>query len=299
MKTLNPVPLSPFDTTATASGVGARVCEPQQLGQPEGAENNLERVENRPLRRLTEPRSTARTPRMKSGNDALTAHELTQLFVDAQAGLRKIIALGLFAWEIKEHELKHGEWGAWLAAHAPELARADSVSGKPKASSQLIGYMELTRSILEACGLKTIGSYLEAVAKFPNAGNLNRGQFLLLPDINVPAEARPLREKIFQLVDGKTQRQLFLEFKQSTADGSRPQRGRLKGSEGCPRHVRAEAANRDELERVTAKKLKAAEITAWLMEMSDDAGLGELRDTEELLRLDEAMETARGYIKHL
>jgi hypothetical protein len=41
------------------------------------------------------------------------------------------------------------------------------------------------------------------------------------------------------------------------------------------------------------------EITAWLTEMSDDAGLGELRDTEELVKLDAAMETARGYIKHL
>jgi hypothetical protein len=184
---------------------------------------------------------------MKSGNDALTAHELTELFAEAQKGLRKIIALGLFAWEIKEHELKHGEWGAWLVAHAPGLARADSASGKPKASSQLIGYMELTRSILAAIGLKTIGSYLETVAKFPNTGNLNRGQFLLLPDINVPVEARPLRDKIFQLVDGKTQRQLFLEFKQSDADGTRPQRGRLKGSEGCPRVVRVNAADGEKI----------------------------------------------------
>jgi hypothetical protein len=38
---------------------GARVCDPQQCGQPEGTWNELKRFECSPLLRLTEPRSGA------------------------------------------------------------------------------------------------------------------------------------------------------------------------------------------------------------------------------------------------
>ena len=74
-------------------------------------------------------------PKLKSGHDSVAARSLLKLYTDAQNGMRKIVALGLAAWEIKESQLKHGEWGPWLAANAPALARPDSVTGKPKASA--------------------------------------------------------------------------------------------------------------------------------------------------------------------
>jgi hypothetical protein len=213
--------------------------------------------------------------------------------------MRKIIALGLAAWEIKENQLKHGEWGPWLAAHAPGLCRPDSVTGKPKASHALSNYMELTKNVLENIGFTSIGKYLATVAKFPLQGGIcGGGGFLLLAEKKVKGEFKPLRDKICALVDGKTQRQLFLEFKQADEDSNKPKRGRLKGHGGATKEQRANAEERERQERITERKLRAEEIAEWLTEMSDDAGLGEISGTPELARLDKAMETARGYIKH-
>lgn len=251
-------------------------------------------------------------PKLSSGDDDVAAKQLTKLFTDAQNGMRRIVALGLFAWEIKETRLKHSEWGPWLAAHAPSLCQIDSVTKKPKASHALQNYMSLTKGVLEAIGFPTIEKYfdeiskfarganLETVAKFPKIGNLKSGGFLLLPDKKVPAEIKPLRDQICTLIDGKTQRQLFLEFKQAEEqpDGTtRKKHGRLKGSSGNTKEQRARAAELEAQERITEKKLKAREIAEWLLDVADDKGLGEILGTEELSLLDQAMEAARGYIK--
>ena len=41
---------------------------------------------------------------LKSGNDAAAAKQLNKLFTEAQNGMRRVVALGLFAWEIKESQ---------------------------------------------------------------------------------------------------------------------------------------------------------------------------------------------------
>ena len=150
---------------------------------------------------------------------------------------------------------------------------------------------------MESCGCPTIEKYLATIAKCANDAHLKPGQFLLIADKKVPESLAPMREKIFELVDGKTQRALFMEFKQSD-DGEKPKRGRLAGQGGATKEQRANAEELERQERITERTLMAQEIAEWLIEMSDDKGLGEIAGTPELAALDKAMETARGYIKH-
>jgi hypothetical protein len=235
---------------------------------------------------------------LKAGNDAATAKQLKKLFADAQTGLRRIVALGLFAWEIKETKLNHGQWGPWLADNCPELSTIDAATQKPVASRALRGHMELTKNVLEACGCDSIDKYLATVAKLANDANLKPGQFLLMPEKKVPENLSEMREKICALVDGKTQRSLFSEFKQLDEATGKPKLGRRKGEGGATKEQRASAEEKERQEQITERKLKAVEIAEWLLEMSDAAGLGEILGTPEIEQLDKAMETARGFIKH-
>jgi hypothetical protein len=249
---------------------------------------------------VVKPAKPLVVPKLKSGDDAAVAKELVSRYAEAQTGMRRIIALGLFAWEIKETQLKHGEWGPWLAANTPELSRNDAGTGRPKASAALTNYMSLTRGVLEKSGLPTINKYLATIAKFPRDGNLNHGQFLLIADKKVPDVIKPLRDKICALVDGKTQNQLFLEFKQADDDdeGARAKRGRLKGSSGLTKEQRERAAQRAEEQRIVELEEDTRETTGFLLENSDAKNFGAINE-KILLKLDAAMETARGYIKQL
>jgi len=244
------------------------------------------------------PVKLAPVANLSGGDDKAEAKKLNKLFTDAQNGLRKIIALGLLAWEIKESKLKHGEFGNWLATHCPKLATLDSVTGKPRASRALSGYMELTKSVLENVGCPTIEKYLETIAKCANDAHLGGGKFLLIADKKVPESLKAVHDKICELVDGKTQKALFSEFKQCDDDTGKPKIGRVKGQGGATKEQRANAAELEAQEIINERKLKAQEIAEWLLLMSDDQGLGEIAGTPELAQLDKAMETARGYIKH-
>jgi hypothetical protein len=152
--------------------------------------------------------STSTNPRLSTGDDSAAAQNLIRLYSESQTELRRVVACGLAAWEIKETRLQHGEWGYWLGAHAPGLCRLDSVTGRPKAGSQLIAHMELAKNILARIGFPTIESYFHATAKFPKSGICAGGGFLLVQENEVPPEFMPLRQKICALVDGKSQRHL-------------------------------------------------------------------------------------------
>ncbi len=235
---------------------------------------------------------------LKSGNDAAAAKQLNKLFTEAQNGMRRVVALGLFAWEIKEGQLKHGEFGAWLAEHCPKLATIDTVTQKAKPSRALQGYMELTKNVLESCGCPTIEKYLATIAKCANDAHLKPGQFLLIADKKVPETLAPMREKIFELVDGKTQRSLFLEFKQCEEDSETPKRGRLKGSTGLTKEQRELAAQRAEEERLAELEEQTKETTAWLLQNADAKNLGMI-DSKALEKLQAAAQTASGFITRL
>ena len=239
-------------------------------------------------------------PKLKSGDDSIAAKTLIKLYTDAQNGMRKIVALGLSAWEIKERQLKHGEWGPWLAANAPALARADVVTGKPKAASALTNYMDLTKGILESVGYSSVGKYLDDAAKFPNVGICGGGKFLLIADKKVPAAFKPLREKIFALVDGKTQRQLFLEFKQAEDDGEsrKVKRGQLPGSKGLTKEMREKAAQRAEQERLNELEEEIIGLNARLLEIADAKNLGAM-DSKLIKQFCDAADTASGFGKRV
>ena len=232
---------------------------------------------------------------LKTGDDAATAKQLNKLFTEAQNGMRRVIALGLFAWQVKETQLKHGEFGAWLATHCPKLATLDAM-GKPHASRALRGYMELTKNVLEGVGFSTIEKYLDEAAKFSGNKSLNHGGFLLIADKKVPESVKPLREKICQLVDGKTQRQLFLEFKQADEDDNKPKRGRLKGSSGLTKEMREKAAARAEQERINELEETVTERIDWLLEIADAKNLGAM-ESKLIKKFCDAADTASGFGK--
>lgn len=243
------------------------------------------------------PVKCALNAHLKGGDDVATAKQLTKLFADAQTGMRRVIALGLFAWQVKETQLKHGEFGTWLAQHCPKLATVDSVTGKARASRALSGYMELTKGVLEGVGFPTIGKYLTEAAKFSDVKALSHGGFLLLADKKVPEAVKPLRDKICQLVDGKTQRQLFLEFKQADDDeDAKPKRGRLKGSTGLTKEQREKAAARAEQERLNELEEEIVESNDWELEIADAKSLGAM-DDKLLKKFIEARETSLGFAK--
>jgi len=252
---------------------------------------------------VLKPAKPAIVPKLKCGGDAMAAKKLLKLYSDAQVGMRKIVALGITAWEIKETHLKHGEWGPWLAAHAPKLCRLDTGTDKPKASASLSNYMELTRNVLEGVGFPTIEKYLAEAAKFPNLGICGGGGFLLIADKKVPEAVRPLREKIFALVDNKTQRQLFLEFKQAEEqpDGTKKKkRGRLPGQGGNSKEALERARLLKEEEEVTALNLWCEETAAAIMERADDVSLGRpgVKDSADYKKLMDAVKYLQGWAKH-
>ena len=234
---------------------------------------------------------------LKTGNDAAIAKQLNKLFADAQTGMRKIVALGLFAWEVKETQLKHGEFGAWLAQHCPKLATIDA-NGKPHSSRALRGYMDLTKNVLEAVGFPTIEKYLAEAAKFGDVKSLKHGGFLLIADKKVPEEVKPLREKICELVDGKTQRSLFSEFKQADDDASEPKRGRLPNCKGTTKEQRLAAEQREEQARIEALGMEAEEQTTWALEKADDHNLG-TQDDKTLIALRDAWQNGAAYINQV
>ena len=243
---------------------------------------------------VLKPAKCALNAHLKGGNDALAAKQLNKLFAEAQTGMRRIVALGLFAWEIKERQLKHGEFGTWLADHCPKLATVNE-DGKPRPSRALQGYMELTKNVLESVGFDTIEKYLDEAEKFSGSKALSHGGFLLIADKKVPDEVKPLREKICNLVDGKTQRSLFLEFKQADDEENKPKRGRLKGSTGLTKEMREKAALREEQERLNNLEETIIENIDWLLEIADAKNLG-MMDSKLLMKFHNALDTADGFI---
>jgi hypothetical protein len=235
---------------------------------------NVETVEVLP------PVKCASNAHLKGGNDDATAKQLTKLFAEAQTGMRRVIALGLFAWEIKEGHLKHGQFGPWLAEHCPKLATVDSTTGKAKPSRALQGYMAMTKNVLESVGFATIEKYLDEAAKFSGTKNLSHGGFLLVADKKVPESVKPLREKICQLVDGKTAKQLNLQFSQMDEDDEnpKPKRGQLKGSKGLTKEMREAAALKAEQERINELELEVIDMTKRLDEITDAKNIGMMPD---------------------
>jgi hypothetical protein len=169
-----------------------------------------------------------KVPTLKSGNDAEAAAKLTELVADAQNGLRRIVALGLFCFEIKA-QLKHGKFKPWLAVNCKETSYRS-----------LAAYMQLTAGVLQKCGT----SAKAYMAKVQPLHFSHSGELLLLADAKVPEEVKPLKDKICSIIDGKSQAQLFLDFKQADEDEETDQvkgkRGNLKSTGREPKQASPE-----------------------------------------------------------
>lgn len=189
------------------------------------------------------------------------------LFTDAT---KRAIWMGMFLNHIKargkeDKSIPHGQFGPWLEVNVPQLNR-DTVAT----------YMRLATGVCEK------GKF--QISDFPKfAGN---GQ---------------LPPKISELVEGKTQQQLFLEFKQADPDdleNPKAKRGQLKGSKGLTKEQREKAAQRAEQERLNELEQTLLERIDWLMEISDAKNLG-MMDARLLKKFADAADTASGFAKRV
>lgn len=241
----------------------------------------------------------AKTPGL---NHKKTVERFEALKSRVRPAMADIVAFGLFCWELKEVHLKHSQFAPWLKQFSPDSVQEHSQSGALQICYEVRSSMEVTKSVAEACGFQItdlvhrLSGQIRDTRGFGNCGDL-----MLKPAIDVPAEILSVREKISAVIEGKTKMQFMPGYKQAEfdADGfAHKKRGRLKGQGGATKEQRANAEELERQERITERKLKAEEIADWLIEMSDDAGFGEIAGTPELDVLDRAMEKARGYIKH-
>lgn len=202
-----------------------------------------------------------RVPSLKSGKNAEAAAHLRQLCDDARNGLRRVVALGMFCFKIKS-ELPHGQFQAWLTEHCSDISLRS-----------LKAYMQLTDGVLKKCG-------------FSNGQSLpicHGGEILLLEEAKVPKESRPLREKIFHLIDGKSAHQLMLEFAQADEDDDgnlKSKRGRTKGCKGTTKEQRQAAREREERERIEEIEISSGEYRKWMEKHGDAKGVGMISDAE-------------------
>ena len=122
---------------------------------------------------------------------------------------------------------------------------------------------------------------------------------MLISDKKVPEGLKDVREKICAVVDGKTQRSLFMEFKQADDDDSpKPKRGQLKGSKGLTKEMREAAALKAEQARITELEETILERIDWLLEIADAKNLG-MMDSKLIQKFCIAADTASGYGKQV
>lgn len=223
---------------------------------------------------------SAKAPSLKDGHDESTAKQLIKSFKDAQNAGRRIMSFGLLAWEVKERKLKHGQWGPWLARHAPALCRPHSQTGILQPSASLSSYMQMTKDVLEDFGF-TIQRYFKHIEASKELGVCYGGKFLLLPDKKLTEPALALKKEFCDRVDGKTAKQIRLSFNQVEEDDDgeiKPKRGRLKGEGGVSREQRAAAKLAEEKAEITGMEVEAEEFCKWIDHVADTAHLPQISD---------------------
>lgn len=131
-------------------------------------------------------------PGLKSGRDSkAVAKQLDALITDAESGLRRIVTAGLFIVEITQ-DLPHGQFGPWIEAHLPH-----------RTPRTIWNWKALALNVMDLCGLK--------LKQLQFSTPLHK--VMALPAAKVPKDAQEVRAKMDALIDGKTYRQLFFEFK--------------------------------------------------------------------------------------
>lgn len=218
-------------------------------------------------------------PKLKSGNDEKVAAKLDELVIDANEGLRRIIRAG-FLLERIAADLKHGEFKPWIEAHCKASSRAS-----------IFGWRLLARNIMETVKLSK-----SLMLDF----SLPMEDMLALPPAEVPKEQKEIRAKIDALIEGKSARQLFSEFKQTDgpdADGNmKSRRGRLKGQGGATAAQRAKAKAAQEASEIAGMESWADDVIEYITQHADDNQWGRI-DTKKKQKLLEAFLVGIDYLK--
>lgn len=236
------------------------------------------------------PSTPVKSVSLISGSDGKVAAELKKGFQASQKAGRVIMAFGLFAWEVKEQQLKHGQWGNWLMAHCPELCRKDKKTGEliPKPLSAVNTYMGMTKDVLEDMGF-TIEKWFKHLSNSHGVGICHGGKFLLAPPKKLTKEAAELKQQICDRVDGKTVKQIRLGFSQVEEDEEtgelKTKRGARKGSKGCTKEMRAAAKAAKRAAELLELKLRLKELGHELDALADDKHAGDPEVGDDLNKL--------------
>ena len=236
------------------------------------------------------PVTLYKIPTLKTGNDAEVAARFVELFKDAQTGLRRVVAFGLYAWHVKLNCLRHSQFLPWTEG----IGQQHGISYRSVNS-----HMNLTKSVLGACGVKSLKPFMANwQSQICSALHISRcGDLLLLPIAEIPKQFQPLREKICSLIDGKSARQLFFEFKQADEDGE-VKHGRNKGCKGTSKAQRDAAKAAEEAGRRKALAHDSKAFRLWIDKYCDATGFGTLPDAEAAA-LEESCRLAAGFLHSL
>ena len=232
---------------------------------------------------LPAPVATAPVPTILTGDDQAVAAKFKELFGHAEEAKFRVAAFGIYAQYVKLKLLKHGQFSDWVGA---------TIGAEHYRTVR--DHMQFATSTLERVGYKSLKAFFLKWQALPIC---HSGEFLLLPDAEVPAEAKPIREKVFNLFAGKTKYQLCREWKQVEEDKSgnkKVKRGRLKGHGGASKLQRDRKQQIDEQARLEAMEICRAEVTEWLNEVSDDKHLGLLAPDQAFV---DALDLAAGYLR--
>lgn len=142
------------------------------------------------------PGTISKAPRLKAGNDAEVAGELGRLVRDAQSATRRILICGLFIEDIIA-DLPRGQFGPWLDAHKEEIGVE---------RTQIFAWRQFSKSVIEAAGLQKSGA---------SDFSIPMHEAVALPASEVPEDMRKARARIDELIEGKSVKQLMLNFKES------------------------------------------------------------------------------------
>lgn len=189
---------------------------------------------------------------------------------------KRAVWLGLFLLNIKQRgkedkSIPHGFFKDWCKANVPEIS-----------FTQLNVYMLLARGVCEK-GKFEISNF--------DAFQKNGNRFF------VPGELPP---PILKLVEGKTQNQLLLDFKQVEEDGDelRVKHGRLKGSSGLTKKMRLDAKFKSEDQRMKALAVNVPQVALWLKRNCNALGFLNL-PKDKLTQIREAVTDAHLFFQNL
>jgi hypothetical protein len=142
-------------------------------------------------------RASSEVISLREGGDEAAASQLRTYVRDAEDGLRRVLICGAFLDHIVS-QLPHGQLEKWMQSHAPDLPLRT-----------VRAWRQLYQGVLEICGVKTAA--IAAISSSPVA-------LLAAPLDKLHGEALSMREKIEAQIQGKTAKQLFLEFKSADED---------------------------------------------------------------------------------